>query len=189
MTSTTAPAYIAPGLEEVRAGYAHLRYLGVDAATAAEWLAEHVRTVTHEDLTPPVARTSSPANAGGVTAEEDRRMRHALRVAVKVYNRQRPRLSEFDIKTGHLVTKSGAAAVNRAAVQRETTNSKERPAFLGRADAQAVHGATRIKAFQVSGRLHIPGAGLRAFVAYFEATQADHRDHASVRLHDFQVVH
>jgi hypothetical protein len=154
MTSTTAPAYIAPGLEEVRAGYAHLRYLGVDAATAAEWLAEHVRTVTQEDLTPPVAR-----------------------------------MSEFDIKTGHLVTKSGAAAVNRAAVQRETTNSKERPAFLGRADAQAVHGATRIKAFQVSGRLHIPGAGLRAFVAYFEATQADHRDHASVRLHDFQVVH
>ena len=187
--ATTFAQFITPGLEEVRAGYAHLRVLGVDATTAADWLTEHVQAVTREDLTAPTGSPRQPATAGDVSNAEQRRMRHALRVAVKVYNRQRPRLTEFDVRTGHLVTKSGAAAANRAAVQREIAAAQERPAFLGRANAQAVAGASTIKGFQVAGRLHIPGAGLRAFVAYFQAQQADRNTDASVRLHDFQVIH
>lgn len=188
---TTIEQFITPGIEGVQAGYDSLRTLGVDAPTAAEWLTEHVQTVVRDDLTA-LAAPHGRAIETGVTFTENRRIRHALRVAVKVYNRQRPRLTEFDVKTAHLFTKGGAAAVNRAAVQREMSAPKEAVAFLGRANSQAVIGVTAVGGFQVAGRLHIPAVGLRAFVAYYKARApkpAGHDAHASIRLHDFQVIH
>lgn len=181
---TTTEQFITPGLDDVRAGYEHLRALGVDAPTAADWLAEHVHAVTRDDLTEQIARAQDRPSTDGPTDTEHRRMRRALQTAVKVYNRNRPRLTVID---EHVATKSGAAAVNRAAVLRAPN---EAPAFLGRANAQAVTSASgqTIKGFEVAGRLHIPAVGLRAFVAHFHANMTGGAIEATVRLHDFHAI-
>src|SRR5699024_112490 len=127
------------------------------------------RSVTRDDLNEQVTRARGRAPVDSSTDTEHQRMRRALKAAVQVYNRQRARLTEFDTETGHFVTKSGAAAVNRAAVLRELRAPKEAPAFLGRTNPHVVLGGKNVKGFEVAGRLHISGAGLRAFVAYFTA--------------------
>lgn len=187
---TTIEQFITPGLDDVRAGYAHLRALGVDASTAADWLTDHIRTVTRDDLAAQMERAQAQFVADSSTDTEHRRMRRALQTAVKIYNRHRPRLTAFDVETERVVTTAGAAAVNRAAVVREVKAPKEAPAILGRANAQAITGATgRVKGFEVAGRLHVPAVGVRAFVAYFQTDSPRPAIEAHVRLHDFQVIH
>ncbi|MDN5724049.1 MAG: hypothetical protein L0H20_13825 [Corynebacterium sp.] len=186
--TTTVQQFITPGLDDVRAGYEHLRVLGVDATTAADWLADHIQTVIRDDLTEQVARAYGRPSADGSTDTEHRRMRRALQTAVKVYNRGRSRLTVIDER---VVTQSGAAAVNRAAVLREMNAPTEAPAFLGRANAQAITSSSgrTINGFEVAGRLHIPTVGLRAFVARFEASPKGGGSPSAVRLHDFQVIY
>ena len=139
-TMTTIEQFITPGLDDVRAGYDHLRALGVDASAAADWLTDHVRTVARDDLAAQMERAQAQFVADGSTDTEHRRMRRALQTAVKIYNRHRHRLTAFDVETGYVVTTAGAAAVNRAAVVREIKAPQEAPAILGRANAQAITG-------------------------------------------------
>ena len=179
---TTTARLITPGLDDTRAAYESIRALGVDPHTAADWLRDHVRTVTRDDLATQLDRNHGRANTTAtVTDPHALAMVRALRTAVKVYNRSRPRLTVVD----QIATESGAAAVNRAAVLRQVRTPSEGPAFLGRYNIQRNGTAATLHGYEIAGRLHISGGAVRAFIATF--TTGD-KPRGMLRLADFRVI-
>lgn len=178
---TTKTQFITPGLDDTRAAYEGIRALDVDPHSAADWIASHVRELVRNDLAAQIARPVRRTVPTEVAPDPiDRKVRRALQVAVKVYNRSRPRLTIIE----DTATQSGAAAVNRAAVLRQIHTPGEGPAVLGRQDARPIRLQKTITGWEVAARLHIPGGTVRAVTATFQSTS----NTGAVRLSDFRVI-
>lgn len=125
---TAAPAFIIPGSEGIAAAYAEMRAHQVSPLVACDWLLDQVHAATRDDVADQLARNNgAPAQKatepGAAVTNEIRRI---VRMAVAVYNQQRPHISLVD----HIATPQGAAAINRAAVARQIRTNDTQRAML-----------------------------------------------------------
>lgn len=125
---TKSAAFTVPGTEGIAAAYAEMRDLGITPLVARDWLTEQVADAARDDIAQQVERNHDAPAEAPVTV--DVRMRReidrAIRTAVAVYNRQRSRVTALD----HIASEEGAAAINRAAIARQTRTNDTARAIL-----------------------------------------------------------
>lgn len=125
----TSPTFTVPGAEGIAAAYAEMRHYGVTPLVASDWLTEQIEATAHQDIAQQVERNHGAPAERPVTVDARVRLEidRAINVAVAVYNRQRSRVTNLD----QIATEAGAAAINRAAVARQTrTNDTDRATLI-----------------------------------------------------------
>lgn len=184
MTAT----FSTPGLDEVRAAYSVQRDHGVSPLVAMDWITELTRDVVRDDLAAQLARNAGRgaephhADVAAIARPDQREVNRLVQTAVSVYNGRRSRVTEVD----QIATRSGAAAINRAAVlRRSLAPNEDRLAVLAALDIdEVVINGSGGRRFYVAAVLRI-GDRARAASAVIVRTGKE----TWHRVEDFTVIH